>query len=246
MDIHSYLDRIGYRGPLSPDIATLRGLHAAHLLAVPFENLDIHIGREIELCESRLYDKIVRGRRGGFCYELNGLLAWALREIGFSVELLSAGVAKSSGGFGPEFDHLVLAVELEDRWLADVGFGQGFREPLRLNDDGEQRQPGGVYRLSDSILWWLSNDGWESQYRYSLLPRRLSEYEAMCRYHQTSPESHFTQKRLCSQATPEGRVTLTDRRLTITDAGGRRARDLSSEDEFIAALQEHFGISLPF
>jgi N-hydroxyarylamine O-acetyltransferase len=245
MNVNAYLDRIGYRGPLSPDASTLRGLHVAHMLAVPFENLDIHRGREIVLSESRFYDKIVRERRGGFCYEMNGLFAWLLRELGFSVELISAGVARASGGFGPDFDHLVLVVELEERWLADVGFGEGFREPLRLSSEGEQRQHGRVYRLSDSNLWQLEDDGWKSQYRYSLSPRRLSEYEAMCRYHQTSPESHFTRGRLCSQATPEGRVTLTDRRLTITDAGGRQERDISGEEAFIAALREHFGISLP-
>jgi N-hydroxyarylamine O-acetyltransferase len=243
MDVHAYLDRIDYRGPLSPDAAALRGLSVAHLLSVPFENLDIHLGREIELSESRFYDKIVRERRGGFCYELNGLFAWLLREIGFSVELISAGVENERGGFGPDFDHLALVVELQDRWLVDVGFGEGFREPLRLDDDGEQRQHGRAYRLSDSILWQLSDDGWKSEYRYSLSPRRLSEYEAMCRYHQTSPESNFTRRRVCSLATPEGRVTLTDRRLTITDAAGRQERDLSSEAEFSAALREHFGIT---
>lgn len=244
MDVQAYLDRIGYRGPLSPDAATLRGLHAAHLLAVPFENLDIHLGREIVLSEGRLYDKIVRERRGGFCYELNGLFAWLLREIGFSVELISAGVATKHGGFGPDFDHMALVVELQDRWLADVGFGEGFREPLLLDDDGEQRQQGRAYRLSDSILWQLSDDEWKSEYRYSLSPRRLSDYEAMCRYHQTSPESGFTRGRVCTQATPLGRVTVTDRRLTIADARGRQERDLSSEAEFSAVLREHFGITL--
>lgn len=244
MDVQAYLDRIGYRGPLSLDAAALRGLHTAHLFAVPFENLDIHMGREIVLSEGRFYDKIVRERRGGFCYELNGLFAWLLREIGFSVELISAGVANKHGGFGPDFDHLALVVELQDRWLADVGFGEGFREPLRLDDDGEQRQHGQAYRLSDSILWQLSDDEWKSQYRYSLSPRRLSDYEAMCRYHQTSPESGFTRRRVCTLATPLGRVTVTDRRLTITDAAGRQERDLSSEAEFRALLREHFGITL--
>ena len=85
-------------------------MHRAHLLAVPFENLDIHLGRPISLDQDALFGKIVTRRRGGFCYELNGLFALLLRELGFEVTLLSAGVARADGGFGPEFDHLTLLV----------------------------------------------------------------------------------------------------------------------------------------
>ena len=111
MDIHAYLSRIGYRGTLEPSAATLHALQQAHLLAVPFENLDIHLGRPIVLDQTALFDKIVARRRGGFCYELNGLFAVLLRELGFEVTLLSAGVARASGGFGPEYDHLTLLVD---------------------------------------------------------------------------------------------------------------------------------------
>src|SRR5438874_538763 len=102
MDIEAYLNRIGYSGPRTPTLDTLRGLHRSHLLRVPFENLDIHSGRPIELDEERLFEKIVHHGRGGFCYELNGLFANLLREMGFPVSLLSAGVARDAGGFGPE------------------------------------------------------------------------------------------------------------------------------------------------
>src|SRR6266540_1131840 len=105
MDIQAYLCRIHYRGGLAPTAAILRELHRAHLLTVPFENLDIHLGRPILLDQEALFDKIVTRRRGGFCYELNGLFALLLRELGFDVTLLSAGVAHADGGFGPEFDH---------------------------------------------------------------------------------------------------------------------------------------------
>src|SRR5215207_11196611 len=111
MDIQAYLRRIHYRGDLTPTATTLRELHRAHLLAVPFENLDIHLGRPIVLDQDALFDKIVTRRRGGFCYELNGLFALLLRELGFEVTLLAAGVARADGGFGPEFDHLTLLVE---------------------------------------------------------------------------------------------------------------------------------------
>src|SRR6187397_3354830 len=108
MDFQSYLQRINYRGEQTPTAATLRELHRAHLLTVPFENLDIHLGRPIVLEQGALFDKIVRRRRGGFCYELNGLFAALLYKLGFDVTMLSAGVARADGSYGPEFDHLTL------------------------------------------------------------------------------------------------------------------------------------------
>src|SRR5919107_4778825 len=122
MDVNAYLERIGYRGPLAPTAETLRRLHVAHLLAVPFENLSIHAGEPVVLDDDSLFEKVVGRRRGGFCYELNGLFAALLRALGFRVEMLSAAVAKPSGEFGREFDHMALLVHAGERWLADVGF----------------------------------------------------------------------------------------------------------------------------
>src|SRR5918911_3762110 len=147
MDVEAYLERIDYRGPLEPTAETLRRLHVAHLLAVPFENLSIHAGEPIVLEDGALFDKVVARRRGGFCYELNGLFAALLRELGFNVGMLSAAVARREGGFGPEFDHMALLVTLEERWLADVGFGDSFVEPLLLDERGEQRQGPPAYRI---------------------------------------------------------------------------------------------------
>ncbi|HEX9438499.1 MAG TPA: arylamine N-acetyltransferase, partial [Roseiflexaceae bacterium] len=110
MDIQTYFQRINYHGPLAPTAETLRELHVAHLLAVPFENLNIGLGWPIVLDEAALFEKIVVRRRGGFCYELNGLFSALLRALSFDVTLLSAGVARADGGFGPEFDHLTLLV----------------------------------------------------------------------------------------------------------------------------------------
>src|SRR5258706_8881452 len=115
MDITAYLNRIAHRGPIEPTGETLRALHLAHLLAVPFENLDIGLGRPIVLDQAALFDKIVVRRRGGFCYELNGLFAALLRALGFEVTMLSAGVGRAGGGFGPEFDHLTLLVTTDHR-----------------------------------------------------------------------------------------------------------------------------------
>jgi N-hydroxyarylamine O-acetyltransferase len=249
MNIEAYLRRINYAGSTEPSARTLRELHVAHLLNVPFENLDVHFGREIVLDAEKLVSKIVNEHRGGFCYELNGAFAGLLRELGFDVEMLSAGVAREEGGFDPPFDHMTLMVRLEDRWLADVGFGDSFREPLLLDSRAEQPQNGEAYRLVDEddehlVLERQENESWKPQYRFTLQPFQLSDFGEMCRYHQTSPDSPFTQRRTCSLATPEGRITLTGMRLIITGQGGRVERELATHEEWIATLRERVGIEL--
>ncbi len=244
MDISRYLERIHYAGSLEPTFPTLQALHEAHLLAVPFENLDISLGREIVLDEASLWTKIVEHNRGGFCYELNGLFAWALHALGFQVDMLSAAVAKPTGEFGPEFDHLTLLVHLEETWLADVGFGEAFRLPLRVQEGLVQPQQSGRYRLEREGDAWIYQrwDGvWKPEYRFTLQPHVLSDFTAMCRYQQTSPESHFTRKRVCSLARPSGRITLSDQCL-ITTIEGERTERLLTEEEYKAALAEQFGI----
>src|SRR5437899_12603299 len=158
MDVQAYLRRILCQGSLTPDIDLLRSLHRAHLFTVPFENLDIHLGREIVCDESRILRKIVSERRGGFCYELNGGFAALLRALGFRVTLLSCRVARQDGSYGPEFDHLTLRVDLEEPWLADVGFGEGFLEPLRLESRLQHEQSGRVYRLTSRLTSPPSSD----------------------------------------------------------------------------------------
>ncbi len=249
MDITSYLTRIDYTGAREPTSEALRALQQAHLLAVPFENLDIHQGEAILLDEDHLFEKIVTNRRGGFCYELNGLFAALLRQMGFKVDMLSARVF-DNGEYGPEFDHLTLRVRLVEDWLADVGFGDSFGEPLLLHGTGEQVRSGVSYRLqrrsSDVELLRKDEPGrWNKNYRFSLKPRSLSDFNQMCHYHQTSPNSHFTQKRLCTRATPEGRITLSDWTLIITRNGQRSEKTLVDEKEYVSALETYFGIELP-
>lgn len=244
MDIQRYLERIHYRGSDEPTLQTLRGLHEAHLLAVPFENLDIHLGREIILDEASLWAKIIEHRRGGFCYELNGLFALLLRTLGFQVDLLSAAVAHSTGGFGPDFDHLTLLVHLEEDWLVDVGFGEAFRQPLRMQAAVVQQQAMGSYRLEREGAFWIYQEwdgAWKPAYRFTLQPQTLANFAAMCSYQQTSPESHFTQKRVCSLATRSGRITLSDQSLITTMNGVRRER-LLTDEEYQTVLAEQFNI----
>jgi N-hydroxyarylamine O-acetyltransferase len=248
MDMTAYLKRINYAGPLAPTAETMRQLHTAHLLTVPFENLSIHWGEPIVLTDEALFEKIVLRRRGGFCYELNGLFAALLRGFGFDVVMLEGGVMNPRGEFGPEFDHMPLMVTLAERWLVDVGFGDCFREPLLLDGRAEQVQGRRAHRIEEVgdgrlILLRRGEGGeWKAQYRFGLEPHVYADYAGMCHYHQTSPESFFTQRRICSLATQDGRVTLSEMRLIITRAGGREEKELGSEEEYAEALREHFGI----
>ncbi|HEU5329449.1 MAG: arylamine N-acetyltransferase family protein [Thermomicrobiales bacterium] len=248
LDVAAYLDRIAYTGPRDPSLATLRALHLAHLRAAPFENLDIGLGRTIVLDDAALYEKIVVRRRGGFCYELNGLFARLLHVLGFAVTLLSAGVKGGNGQFGPEFDHLTLRVDLDEPWLADVGFGDSFHLPLRLHGRAAQHRDGQAYRLVEDsaylMLERLRDETWEPQYRFTLQPRALPDFTAMCHYQQTAPESHFTRHSVCTILTAAGRITLSDDRLIITNNGKRAEHMLTSAKERTEALRDHFGIVL--
>lgn len=249
IDIDAYLARIDYSGPRTATLETLRGLHRAHLLAIPFENLDIHIGREIVLDEARIIAKIVGERRGGFCYELNGAFAGLLRALGFQVSLLSAGAAPPGGGFGPEFDHMLLRVDLDEPWLADVGFGDCFVEPIRASGEIQPDGERSFQVLLDGeryILRRRDGDGdWNSQYRFTMTPHALADFAGMCHFHQTSPESHFLRSRVCSRLTPAGRTSLTNDRLIVTEDGRRHETPITGDAAFADALRQHFGIVLP-
>lgn len=248
MNIQTYLDRIEYHGSTLPSATTLRALQVAHLLTVPFENLSIHAREPIVLEDEALFTKIVVRRRGGFCYELNGLFAALLRLIGFEVTMLSAEVAHAAGGFSQPFDHMTLLVKLEHSWLVDVGFGDSFLEPLPLNERSEQLQRNRSYSIVDDgsylILSHRDDDGWKPQYRFTLQRYEYADFDEMCRYHQTSPQSHFTQRRICSRATEKGRITLSEMRLITSQQNGEREEHvLQSDKEYKTVLREQFGIS---
>jgi N-hydroxyarylamine O-acetyltransferase len=247
--VAAYLNRIGYTGPTDPTRETLCLLHRRHMESVPFENLDIGLSRPIEIGEEAAWRKIVEGRRGGFCYELNGAFAGLLRALGYEVTLLSARVARRDGSAGPEFDHLALRVDVDDPWLADVGFGDSFVTPLLLKPGLEHEHPEGRFRIVEredrlGVERQQPDDSWKADYWLTLIPRALHDFAGMCRFHSTSPESSFTQSRLCSMATAEGRVTLADWKLIVTRRGEREERMLGSEEEWREALRSYFGVSL--
>ncbi|CCH29168.1 arylamine N-acetyltransferase [Actinosynnema sp. NPDC047251] len=232
----AYLDRIG-----ATRRSSLHELHERHLGAVPFENLSIYLGEVITLTDEWLVDKIVRRRRGGFCYELNGAFAALLTSLGHPVELLSAKVFAEDGVYGPPFDHLALRV---GDLLVDVGFGRFSLWPLDLLSRAGQVDSAGVFRLVDAPGGDVDvlHDG-VVQYRLELRPRALEEFRATCWYQQTWPGSPFRRGARCSIATPGGRVTVAGNRLIVTEGDVRREEELD-DDGVLAAYAEYFGIVL--
>lgn len=248
MNIPAYLRRIRYDGSTTPTAETLRLLHRAHMQTVPFENLNISLGRRIDIDEEAFVRKIVEERRGGFCYELNGAFAALLRALGFQVTYLSGRVPTKDGSEAPEFDHLALRIDLDEPWLADVGFGDSFLEPLRLKTGIEQKQDTGIYRITgvgNSLSMERQSGGsWIKQYLFTLTPRQLRDFAEMCHFHQTSPTSPFTQKRVCSLPILHGRMTLSDLKFIVTENGVRQEHILNSEEEWRVFLKERFGVVL--
>jgi N-hydroxyarylamine O-acetyltransferase len=243
----AYLQRIGLAPPAAADAATLRTMHRAHQMTVPFENLSIHLGEPVSLDEDDLVSKIVRKRRGGFCYELNGMFALLLETLGARVTRVGARVHGSTG-FGPPFDHLALVVRLPDGtgpWLADVGFGRHSVCPLALDSRSEQDDPGGRFLLAQTPDGDVDvlRDG-EPQYRIELRGRSLADFGPTCWWQQTSPLSHFTQETVCSRLTEDGRVSISGRMLIRTSNGSRTEQQLPGDDALLAAYRDHFGITL--
>jgi N-hydroxyarylamine O-acetyltransferase len=221
------------------------------MMSIPFENLDIHQGREIILDEAHLFRKIVRSRRGGICYELNGLFAGLLAKLGFHVTLVAAEVFDDSSTAGPPFDHLALLVTLGDaQYLVDVGFGDSFTTPLRLGEYREQASGRTSYRIrtegqSHTVMKRSESCGAQAMkpmYRFSTTPRKLAEFNDMCVYHQTSERSHFTRKEVCSRATSSGRVTISGNQLIESDGDTRKVTELRNLEHRQYALMRYFGI----
>ncbi|TCS96773.1 arylamine N-acetyltransferase family protein [Hazenella coriacea] len=249
MNVSTYLNLIGIQSVGRPDQSVLSLLQENHLLHVPFENLDISLQRPIRLSLPDLYEKIVGQRRGGFCYELNGLFDWLLRESGFITSLISARVRRKDSSFGPEFDHLALLVHLDQPYLVDVGFGDSCRHPLPLTGE-EIEDISGRYRVisdhvpEEYVLQKQIEGDWISELRFTTHPYELQAFTPMCEYHQTSPASSFTQRKVCTIATPEGRVTLTQDFMTITRGEQKQKSPILSESQFHEELQHLFGITL--
>ncbi len=251
IDTKAYLARIGVEPDhLEADGQTLQFLQRKHLLTVPFENLDIHWKRPIVLDVDKFYAKVVEEKRGGFCYELNGLFNELLLSLGFKTCLISARVFNGTG-HGPEFDHAAIIVTIgDDGYLADVGFGDFTAEPLRFGLGVEQQDETGIFvirRFDDEYLEVAKKDGgeWKSQYIFKDIARDLSEFAEMCDFQQYSPESHFMKGKVCSILTDGGRKTVTDKKVIITADGGKKESVVASDEEFDQILKREFQIIHP-
>jgi N-hydroxyarylamine O-acetyltransferase len=242
-----YLARVGYSGPRDATLATLRALHRAHLLAIPYENLDIHLGVPLTLDPEAMFTKLVDERRGGWCYEMNGLFGRVLETLGFDVRYLSGAVGRATRGWRAQGNHLVLLVRLDRPWIADVGFGDGFLTPLPL-EPGNYWQGFLQYRVSrDGPRWRVHNHefGGADGFDFTLTPRALEDFGAQCRELQTSPDSSFVKSTVCERFVPGGLVMLRGAVLRQVTAAGVTTDVLRDAGEYERALRQCFDLVVP-
>jgi N-hydroxyarylamine O-acetyltransferase len=242
MNIQNYLKRLKIDSPMGINKESLFLLHQQHLLTIPFENLDIYHGIPIRFDVEDFYNKIITKNRGGFCYELNVLFAELLKTIGFKTYFISARLWQGKDNYGPEFGHIAIIVELgSDQWLIDVGMGESFAVPIKISQNSIDEQQGKFYNIRSKENGYLELRKL-SVYLFSSFPRTLNTFREMFFYHQSSPNSKFTQRCVCSIATADGRITLTESKLIITKGENRTIRGLEN-DEYESLLQQHFNIS---
>lgn len=246
----AYLDRIGHSGPLAVDAATLTAVHHAHVTAIPYENLDIQLGRPLSLAAEALVAKLVTARRGGFCYEQNGLLALALRAIGFEVFMVVGGVERAVRGDDAWYNHMPLLADVDGRrYLVDVGLGDGFLDPLPL-EEGEHAD--GVWkhsltRIGDG-LWRCFPDprGSVPSFDFGEEPRELPDFDAACLRQSTSPDSSFVKTLVVQRPLDLAKTTIRGAAYSRSEPDGRSAPELlATPGEWARALAERFGIELP-
>jgi N-hydroxyarylamine O-acetyltransferase len=259
LDLDAYLGRLGHADPVAPSEETLTALHRAHLAAIPFENLDILLGRPVRVDLESIQDKLVRGRRGGYCFEHGLLFGAALERIGFFVDRLLARVSPPDGTVLPR-THLTLRVRTPDRlglWLSDVGFGSSPPGPLslrRLRSGGPRVLDGWVYELApdesdtgpDGGVWELreaQGTDWVTLYRFD--DSRVYPPDIVMANHYTSthPDSWFTREPVVVRRSPAAITSLLGRTLTVTRPGHVKERRELGDAEWVSSLEELFGLS---
>ncbi|MFV7279670.1 N-hydroxyarylamine O-acetyltransferase [Citrobacter cronae] len=250
--LNAYFARIGWSGSANVNIETLRALHLLHNSAIPFENLDVLLPREMQLDDASLEEKLVTARRGGYCFEQNGLFERALREIGFTVRSLLGRVVLANPSSLPPRTHRLLLVELQgEQWIADVGFGgQTLTAPIRLQADVAQHTPHGEYRLiqegEDWILQFLHHEHWQSMYRFDLVMQHQSDYLMGNFWSAHWPQSHFRHHLLMCRHLPDGgKFTLTNFHFThYQDGHAVEQINLPDVASLYALLQARFGLGV--
>ena len=253
MNTQKYLHRIRINSASQADLQQLTQLQQQHLLHIPFENLDIHLGKKISLDYDAVFEKVVIQQRGGFCYELNGLFYILLKKLGYVVKRISARVKGSSGEIGQEYDHMAIIASIDDQdWLVDVGFGKFSFRPLKMVLDEKQENGSGAYWIKqyDEKYYAVNTRGengvWELAYLFTTDHQAVSAFEEMCHYHQTSEASNFTKRRLCTIPTNDGRITLTDTKLKIEKTGVVTEEEVNSEETFRKHLKRYFDMGYEY
>lgn len=249
IDLEAYLDRIGYGGPRRATLPVFEALHRAHVGSIPFENLDVVLGRPIDLDLASLQAKLVDARRGGYCFEQNTLFATALRAVGFDVTPLEARVRPPGVPIVLPRSHMVLRVDVDGSgWLADVGFGgEGPLLPVPL-DGTESIQPLGRYRVVEEsgaglVAQAERHGSWSDLYSFTLQPALAVDYAVTNHYTSTHPTSVFVRTLTVQLATADCRHVLRGLTYTHQDADGDETREVSGP-ELHALLRDPFGIDL--
>jgi len=249
MNIDKLLYRIDYSGSLDVNPKVLTALQKAFLFSVPFENLDIHARIPIRLEPDRFYQKIVVNRRGGFCYECNTLFYQLLLQLGFDVHIIAARMTLRDIN-SQRYSHMALLVNLDGQYLVDVGNGQSVHVPMQVPGEVVTVAEQVEYRIGPfdhqefALYFRAPGADWLPRFVFSTTPRQLQEFEAMCTYHQTSPESIFMKQRLCTLPTATGRITLARNELSILDNGTETKTTLSTPAEVQQILQQYFNIKI--
>ena len=248
MDVQAYFDRIGFTGPARADLETLITLHRLHLQAIPYENFDVLLGRAVSLAPEAAFEKLVTRRRGGWCYEMNGLLGGVLEDIGFSVTRMAGAVMRTERGDVSLGNHLVLKVDLDRPYIADVGFGDGILEPVPLTC-GPHHSAGYDFRIEDLGDTWLRfhnhNQGGAPYFDFRLEPAAPEQLNATCQWLATSPDSIFIQTALAFRHTQGGISSLLGRTIRRIQPGQKTSELIESADAFVAVLQREFGLDIP-
>lgn len=253
LDLDAYLVRVGLSGDLPPTLETLRAVHRAHLAAIPFENLQLVLGRPVPLDVPALVDKMVLGHRGGYCYEQNLLLAAVLDRLGFSVTGLAARVLSGGAGAPRPATHALLRVDLEEGpWLADVGFGSGLLEPVPFADGHQEVQGGWGLRLDrvsevgedEWLLRSFDGRGWRPLYSFAATAMVRQDYAIFNHHLVTHPRSPFLGRLMVQRIGPGAQHMLMDTTLTTAAPDGTRTEREVPVEEVGQVLQEVFGIGL--
>jgi N-hydroxyarylamine O-acetyltransferase len=248
MKLEAYFDRIGFRGRARADLETLRALHRLHLEQIPYENLEVQFGRPVSIEIEPIYDKIVDRRRGGWCYEMNGMLGWALGEIGFNVTRMAGGVMRAVMGDNNVGNHLVLRVDLDRPYIADVGFGDGMLEPVPIAEHAFQHDFL-AYRLEDlGGGWWRFHNhptGGAASFDFELKAAEPALLAAKCQFLQTSPESPFVMNAVVQRHAHDRLAMMRGRTLKVLMPHGSEERLIESADEYVGTLAGEFRLDLP-